>query len=575
MSEALAVVENLSHDFDGVPALRGISATIQPGMITGLVGPDGAGKTTFLRLLAGLLRPSTGRITVMGYDMARDSAKAHGSIGYMPQRFGLYEDLTVGENLDLSADLHSMGDQARSSRTQRLLQFTGLSPFRGRMAGQLSGGMKQKLGLACALLARPRLLLLDEPSVGVDPASRRELWAIVSAMLQEGMADGMGVIWATAYQDEAAKCGEVLVLHQGTLLAATTPAKFTAPMRGRVFRLSTDDPHRRHAASLAGLHQAVLDAVVEGSDVRIVLRENVATPAAKNLGGNALTPTPPRFEDAFLNALSSRVTARKPEVAKGVAPKSDVPVIEVADLVRKFGDFTAVSDVTFAVKPGEIFGLLGPNGAGKSTTFRMLCGLLRPSSGTARVAGLDLMSAPADARAKLGYMAQKFSLYRELSVNENLRFFGQIYGLTGTRRANAIKAALVSFDLTENANMVANDLSLGAKQRLALAASLLHGPQILFLDEPTSGVDPIARREFWGRIGALADQGVAVLVTSHFMDEAEYCDRLAIISDGKMIATGTPADLRARVRSASLPDPTLEDAFIELVEQSKTKALAA
>ena len=286
MMQPLVVIEQLRHVFPGVRgaaphvALDGISAEIQPGMITGLVGPDGAGKTTLLRLMAGLLRSGGGRVTVLGHDMATDAATAHPAIGYMPQRFGLYEDLSVAENLDLFADLHAMPHALRSERVARLLRFTGLVPFTARLAGQLSGGMKQKLGLACALLSRPRLLLLDEPSVGVDPASRRELWTIVTAMLEEGRDEGMGVVWATAYLDEAARCGQVLLLHEGRLLASGPPADFVAPLSGRVFRLTVPERDRRAVARHAAAQAAVLDALVAGDALRIVLRDGQAPPSA-------------------------------------------------------------------------------------------------------------------------------------------------------------------------------------------------------------------------------------------------------------------------------------------------------
>ncbi len=573
MTEPLVSVDGLRHVFPGTPphvALDGISAQIMPGMITGLVGPDAAGKTTLLRLMAGLLRPAGGRITVLGHDMATDAAAAHPAIGYMPQRFGLYTDLTVAENLDLFADLHTMGRTLRAERIARLLRFTGLAAFTGRLAGQLSGGMKQKLGLACALLSRPRLLLLDEPSVGVDPASRRELWSIVSAMLEEGRDEGMGVVWATAYLDEAERCGRVLLLHQGTLLADAPPAEFLAPLRGRVFRMALADGGRRAAARQAAARPEVLDAQVAGDALRIVLRDGAPMPA-----GIELQPVAPRFEDGFVAELAGPSPQSSPAVAgedwgEGPAVPGEGwgagPAITVENLSRHFGSFVAVDHVTFSVRRGEIFGLLGPNGAGKSTTFRMLCGLLKPTAGTAHVAGLDLQRAPAAARARVGYMAQRFSLYAELSVRENLRFFARVYGLDRAAQNRAITEALQRFDLTAEADSVARDLPLGLKQRLALAAALLHGPDILFLDEPTSGVDPLTRREFWARIGLLADSGVTILVTSHFMDEAEYCDRLGIVNQGKLAAIGSPAELRARVRSDTRPDPTLEDAFIELVQ---------
>ena len=604
-------IERLRYTFPGARgtpptvALDCLTTRIEPGIITGLVGPDAAGKTTLLRLMAGLLRPGDGRITVLGHDMATDAAAAHPSIGYMPQRFGLYEDLTVAGNLDLFADLHVMSPALRAARVPRLLQFTGLTPFIGRLAGKLSGGMKQKLGLACALLSRPRLLLLDEPSVGVDPASRRELWAIVTAMLAEGRDDGMAVVWATAYLDEAARCGRVLLLHQGRLLADEPPDTFIAPLAGRVFRLRVTGGSRRAAARRIAHNPAVLDAVVEGDALRVVLREGASADA---LPGETLAPLPPRFEDSFIARLSgtapassatpatatetvlpdapdpspapiSSTSMRTPPLPEPAAPPArrtdEGPAIAVQGLVRTFGTFTAVDHISFQVARGEIFGLLGPNGAGKSTTFRMLCGLLRPSGGTARVAGQDLLRAPAAARARIGYMAQRFSLYGELTVLENLRFFARVYGLDRAGQASAIAQALERFDLAPVADTVAGQLPLGVKQRLALSAALLHGPDILFLDEPTSGVDPLTRREFWSRIGQLADAGVTILVTTHFMDEAEYCDRLAIVNQGRLAAVDTPAALRARVRRPDLPDPTLEDAFIALVAADTTQVRAA
>ena len=410
--------------------------------------------------------------------------------------------------------------------------------------------------------------------MGVDPISRRELWAIVTAMLEEGRDAGMGVVWATAYLDEAARCGRVLLLYEGRLLADAPPDEFLAPLAGRVFRLAIPAGARRSVARHAATNPAVLDAQVAGDGLRIVLRAGAAIPPGTALGGQALTPLPPRFEDGFIDRIASTTPPEPPPIAL-VRRDGDGPAIVVRDLVCRFGDFVAVDHVSFSVRRGEIFGLLGPNGAGKSTTFRVLCGLLKPSSGTAQVAGLDLLRAPAAARARIGYMAQRFSLYAELSVRENLRFFARVYGLDRAAQAQAIAAALRGFDLVDAAGTVAGELPLGLKQRLALAAALLHRPDILFLDEPTSGVDPLARREFWTRIGTLAEAGVTVLVTSHFMDEAEYCDRLGIVDQGRLAAVGTPAELRARVRTPALPDPTLEDAFIALVQAAAPREQAA
>ena len=572
----VAVITDLTHVFaDGKVALDAVSTTVTAGVITGVVGPDGAGKTTLLRLMAGLLRPTRGGVTVLGHDMAHEAQSVHADIGYMPQRFGLYEDLTVAENLSLHADLHRLSAAVRQDRFGGLLRFTRLGPFADRLSGHLSGGMKQKLGLACALLARPRLLLLDEPSVGVDPASRRDLWHIVTEMMAESGDghDAMAVVWATAYLDEAERCGRVLLLHDGKVLSDAPPATFLAPLKGRVFRLSVPPERRRAISRRAGAHPAVIDAAVEGDTLRIVLKPDAAVPAPAELGGTSLIATAPRFEDGFIERIARSVALPQADPAR--PPHDGPPQIEVRELTRRFGSFVAVDRVSFSVSHGEIFGLLGPNGAGKSTIFRMLCGLLRPSSGSALVAGQDLLRAAAAARGRIGYMAQRFSLYGHLSVEANLAFFARVYGLTRSARLQAVAEALDRFDLRDHADDRAGDLPLGVKQRLALAASLLHGPDILFLDEPTSGVDPLTRRSFWSRIGMLAESGVTVLVTSHFMDEAEYCDRLAIVTAGRMIAIDTPAALRARVRTPSLPEPTLEDAFITLVEQERTEARAA
>ena len=573
MSEAPAIVvlEGVGRAFANgeVRALRDITATIPDGGITGVVGPDAAGKTTLLRLIAGLLLPQAGRITVMGYD-SRQSALYRGELGYMPQRFGLYEDLTVVENLRLYGELHQLDRAAFAERVGRLLEFTELAPFTSRLAGALSGGMKQKLGLACALLPRPRLLLLDEPSVGVDPISRRELWQIV----EELAGAGTTVLWSTAYLDEAERCTKVLLLHDGRLLAVSAPAELKSEVSGRVYLVPIGgEPKRRLQRRCAGLPQ-IQDAVIQGGALRILMKAGCPAPGAHDLGMAPeipVEPAPPRFEDAFVARLAERAVPPIESTQLGGATTigSRASPIETQGLVRDFGHFRAVDHVTFSVRAGEIFGLLGPNGAGKSTTFKMLCGLLRPTAGTAFVAGHDLARSPAKARERLGYMAQRFSLYGDLTVRDNLEFFCGTYNMRGGRRREAIERILAEFDLWDVADRVSGDLPLGYKQRLALGAALLHSPEILFLDEPTSGVDPLARRAFWDRIGRLAETGITVLVTSHFMEEVEYCDRIGIIDRGRLIALDTPEALRAPFVTPNRPTPTLEDAFIALVEAAE------
>ena len=566
-------------------ALAGITATAARGAVTGLIGPDGAGKTTLMRLIAGLLLPDSGRIEVLGVDVARDPLAVQARIGYMPQRFGLYEDLSVLENLNLYADLQNVPKAARKERYSELLHMTALAPFTARLAGRLSGGMKQKLGLACTLVNPPELLLLDEPTVGVDPVSRRELWQIIGRLIQEGQTT---VLFSTAYLDEAERCDAVLLMHEGRLLGSGPPGVFTAEMTGRSFFAEAGLGRRRLQARLAEA-PGVIDAVIQGSRVRVVMGAagppDPATliPDAPDL---ALTPTAPRFEDSFVARLrqeepppdrrpsmASRAPPdRPPAASKAAAP--DETVITVKRVTRRFGAFTAVKNVSFTVARGEIFGLLGANGAGKSTMFRMLCGLLPPSEGQLRVAGFDLRTASAPARGRVGYMAQRFSLYGDLSVRQNLRFFSSAYRLSGKRQRARIDWAEAEFGLGPMLDATARDLPLGFKQRLALACALMHEPEILFLDEPTSGVDPLARREFWRRINALADAGVTVLVTTHFMEEAEYCDRLMIMANGEVLTEGAPEAIKSAARRADRPDPTMEDAFISVIEAASAPAAA-
>ncbi len=612
-----------------VEALRGVSLDVRCGEVVGLVGPDGAGKTTLLRIATGLLVPDRGTATVLALDAVRDTLQIRGRITYMPQKFGLYEDLTVQENLELYADLQGVEPAARAPRYARLLEMTGLERFTDRLAGKLSGGMKQKLGLACALIKSPELMLLDEPTVGVDPVSRRELWRIVYQMVEQ---EGIGVLVATAYLDEAEKCHRVVVLHEGQKLDEGTPASFRQRVRGHTFVVQPRPGVRPRAIQgrLVG-QPGIVDATIRGGRVRVVTEESDNAAVARALpdglaaGMEAAGPT---FEDAFLKLLAdarsnqghagvstaqtnigfvpqpreaeamihdesgaefedarSRIRENSEmlrEVKQPLPPPdshesgyfaSDLATSKAADsvvhtrgLTKRFGSFTAVSEISFDVHRGEIFGLLGPNGAGKSTTFRMLCGLAKVSGGEVRVAGRDLRRAGSFARQRLGYMAQQFSLYGQLSVIENLRFFGRAYGLTKARLAERIEWALEEFDLCGHRDSTSGKLPVGYKQRLAMAAAMLHEPDILFLDEPTSGVDPLARRDFWRRINSFAEGGVTVVVTTHFMEEAEYCDRMLIMSQGRELATGTPGEIRALARTAVHPDPTIEDAFIALAE---------
>ena len=634
--ESVVRAEGLTRRFtgpDGRPlvALDRGSLSVPRGQLTALVGPDGAGKTTLMRMMAGLLAPDEGSLHVLGRDVARNAQEVQDRISYMPQRFGLYEDLSVQENLDLYADLHGVPQAVRRERFARLMAMTDLARFMARPAGKLSGGMKQKLGLACTLVRSPELLLLDEPSVGVDPLSRRDLWEILLQLVRD---EQLSVVVSTAYMDEAERCAHVHVMNAGHVLANGTPQALAQRAQGLTFVAMPPGgmAARMLQARLLDAASVVVDAVPRGGQVRFIRRPNVDEAALRPLLENVeVHPRPAELEDAFMLMLRQHAEAaggqssseglpaagtdrtlqgrrnseptapdgQRPSAvtqqdrtvavpplnegagasrrdASGVSLQSAVlpvtdhaePVIVVRDLVRRFGDFTAVASTSFEVRRGEIFGLLGPNGAGKTTTFRMLCGLLPATSGSLQVAGANLRVAPARARARIGYVAQKFSLYATLTVRENLAFYGAAYGLHGRQLTERIEAMLQRFDLDPAAE--SGLLPAGYRQRLAMAAGLIHAPDILFLDEPTSGIDPLARRAFWRTITALSAQGVTIVITTHFMEEAEYCDRIAIQDAGRMLALGTPRDVRTQAGEAG---SDMNAAFIAIVERGRREAV--
>ena len=594
--ESIVIATDLNKTFkaeqkglDDVQALQGINMQIKAGQLTALVGPDGAGKTTFLRLIAGLYEQTTGSLKVLGMDVAKDPQSVQDRISYMPQKFGLYEDLSIQENLDLYADLHGVPMDVRKERFARLLKITDLARFTERPAGKLSGGMKQKLGLACTLVRSPELLLLDEPSVGVDPLSRRDLWIIIEQLVRE---ENLSVILSTAYMDEAERCHQVYVMLDGQVLKQGTPNELTVQAQGQTWQVkpSPNMKARVLQAHLLDNQHYIADAVPKGDVVRFITRAESSTlPTDLLPKGTVAEQRPAELEDAFMLLLHEAKHTQKlvlaqenlaldpsitliensdpPQVKteQNVKQQLEKPVIVVKDLVRTFGDFTAVASTSFDVSRGEIFGLLGPNGAGKTTTFRMLCGLLPASSGVLEVAGMNLRTARAQARAKIGYVSQKFALYGNLSVLDNLKFFGGAYGLSGKQLKQQIDKALLQFELKPHSK--SGDLSNGFKQRLSMAAALLHQPEIVFLDEPTSGIDPLARRSFWYTIGELANQGMTIIVTTHFMEEAEYCDRIAIQDAGKLLAIGTPQQIRGMAQLEGVND--MNSAFIAIVEQSR------
>lgn len=579
MTGVVATATNIIKKFDAesgkkddvITALDGVDFDVRAGEITGLVGPDGAGKTTLIRLLAGLMKPNDGKILVDGIDVIADPESVYQRIGYMPQRFGLYEDLSVQENLNLYAELRNLEKDEWQDTFSRLLDFTDLHRFTGRLAGNLSGGMKQKLGLACALVNTPKLLLLDEPGVGVDPVSRRELWKMVKDLTSEGI----GIVWSTAYLDEAEACDHVHLLNHGQKLFGGKPADLTGSVKDRVFRLDNFAGSKREVLASALSCEGVRDGTIQGNAIRLLFAEN-AEPNIDGINGaenGVLTPVEPRFEDAFIDILGGGPDGRSALASDyREIEETDSPQIIADRMTKMFGDFTAAHEMDFSINRGEIFGLLGPNGAGKSTTFKMLCGLLSPTEGNGSVAGYDLRHSRADARGALGYMAQKFSLYGELSVRQNLEFFAGIYGLSGTTAKHRIEAMIDTFELRPFLNSDAGGIPLGFKQRLALCCAVMHQPPVLFLDEPTSGVDPTTRREFWQHINGLVEKGVTVLVTTHFMEEAEYCDRIALIYRAETIAFGTPDDLKKEAakmtRDSATDNFTMEDAFIAMIENA-------
>lgn len=545
-----------------------------------VAGPDGAGKSTLLRLLVGLLNPDAGAITVLGMKPA--DAQRSGRTGFMPQKFGLYEELTVLENLETFATLSGVPNDVAHDRFTELLTLTGLAGFESRRAGALSGGMKQKLGLAASLLATPELLFLDEPTVGVDPLSRRELGAILQ---ERSRTTGMRAIVTTSNLSETESADLVLLMEKGRLLTVTTPEEARRQLKRRCFflrALQTKDARtltRRALASVTAETEKApfLDASPRADGVAVLTetdqRAEDVLNAARIAGLPPLTVTirTPRMEDVYADKAFVRTT-RMHFAPPSVVSGNEEVVIEAQNIRRMFGHFTAVADTSFRVHKGEIFGLLGPNGAGKTTTFRMLCGLLSPTAGRIRVCGVELEKAKSEVRSRIGYVAQKFSLYDKLTVRQNLDYFGRSYGLWGRKLRERVDEALERFRLTPYASERTGRLPLGAKRELAFAAALLHHPDILFLDEAASGADVEARRAFWRRIVALSDLGVTTIVTTHYMEEAHYCDRFLIQDRGRVLILGTPDEVRRTGATEQTPEPSMEEAFITIVERHRQEA---
>jgi len=571
-------IKNLTKTFNKgtLKALDNVSCNIESNKIIGFIGPDGAGKTTLLRIAAGILTPNSGEILINDKPLDiyekndKDSIslqELHEMISYMPQKFGLYEDLTVMENLELYAQLQNLQGDVKQKAFENVLQMTKLSNFINRLSGKLSGGMKQKLGLACALLKKPRILILDEPSVGVDPISRQDLIAMVNSMLDKNTT----VLWSTAYLDEAENLDHIILLNNGKVTFEGSPKEAKKRVNGRVFLFSDITEKRRYFSSELMKKDGVIDSVILGKNVKILIKDrdinkiyqDIVDEFKETKEPKSITPI---FEDACVDILGGLNEKESPisQYMRDLSFTGDKPVVEAINLTKRFGDFTAADNISFSVTPGKIFGLLGPNGSGKSTTFRMLCGLLKQTSGTAKITGINISDMGSDAKLNIGYMAQKFSLYTTLSVRQNLEFFSGAYRLKGEERKEAVDSMIDIFHFGDLQNVNSGFLSLGFKQRLALACAIMHKPPVLFLDEPTSGVDPITRKEFWMHINCMVSHGVSVVVTTHFMDEAENCDEIALVYRGKIRAMGSPDELKELCKD--ITDPTLEQAFIKIVE---------
>jgi len=540
-------VTQLSKNYGPLQAVRGIDLAIQKGEIFGLIGPDGAGKTTTFQILAGVMEASSGVTEVFG----KPAREARLQTGYLTQAFSLYQDLTVTENIRYIGDLRRVAGHDIAERGHRYLQMFDMDRFSDRLAGKLSGGMKQKLALACALVPEPRILLLDEPTTGVDPVSRREFWDALAHL----SADGLTILIATPYLDEAERCHRVALMYEGAIQQTGTPAEVRSSLKVRRLELRTDKlgEAERLLSEASGPDKEILDVQRFGDRLDLLARKpdeaKRVTDEKLKLAGIAvrdLREDDPTLENAFVAKLRTLGQAVHETPFPGRHSHEDVRgqiAIGAKNLTRKFGAFTAVNNVNFEIRYGEIYGLLGANGAGKTTAIKMLCGLLSPTVGEVQLAGEKALRSE-KVREQVGYMSQKFSLYDDLSIKENLEFFAGVYGVPESERAAKLAWVLSFSALEGKEDQITGSLPGGWKQRVAFGSAIMHEPSVLFLDEPTSGVDPLARRAFWSMINRLADAGAAVLVTTHYLEESEQCTRLGLMVAGEVVATGSPSEIK-------------------------------
>jgi drug efflux transport system ATP-binding protein len=550
MTTAAIRVRDLWKRFEALEAVRGIDFEVAEGEIFGLIGPDGAGKTSTFQILAGIMDATSGLAEVLG----RSAREARSETGYLTQAFSLYPDLTVRENLRYAGDLRRVPPADVGARGRRYLQMFDLDDFVDRLAGKLSGGMKQKLSLACALVAQPRVLLLDEPTTGVDPVSRREFWDALAHL----SASGLTILVATPYLDEAERCHRVALMQKGELRQLGTPHELRQSLGAKRLEVHAE-PLRdaeRALSAVVGPDQTILDVQRFGDRLDLLVRRpddarSVVEREVRAAGGRVteLRVDEPSLENVFVTSLRALGDEPSPRPFPGRhdhrALRGRV-AIGTDGLTKQFGTFTAVKDVGLQIRHGEVYGLLGANGAGKTTTIKMLCGLLEPTRGTIELAGERDNVRSERVRQRIGYMSQKFSLYEDLTIRENLRFFAGVYGVPEAERDDKTRWVLSFSGLEGQQDQITGRLPGGWKQRVAFGAAIMHEPPVLFLDEPTSGVDPLARRAFWRMINHLADGGTAVLVTTHYLEESEQCNRLGFMVAGELVAEGSPSAIKAR-----------------------------
>jgi ABC-2 type transport system ATP-binding protein len=548
-SEAVRV-SHLRKKYGTIHAIRGIDLEAGQGEIFGLIGPDGAGKTTTLQILAGVMEATSGGAMIWG----RPAREMRSQTGYLTQGFSLYPDLTVEENIRYIGELRLVAPAEIVSRGRHYLEMFGMSQFLHRPAGLLSGGMKQKLALACVLVPQPRVLLLDEPTTGVDPISRREFWDTLAHL----SAEGLTILVATPYLDEAERCHRVALMYSGQIRDAGTPDELRSSLHAKRLELRTSDlsEAERVLSAVSGSEREIIDVQRFGDRLDLLVHdpdkaERVlnSTMSAAGLRTEDIRTDEPTLENTFVASLRSLGEEMHQEPFPSRHHHKNVQgqvAIGTSNLRKQFGPFTAVHDLSLQVRYGEIYGLLGANGAGKTTTIKLLCGLLEPTYGTVELAGERVELRSSRVRQQIGYMSQKFSLYNDLSIQENLDFFAGVYGVPENELEEKKEWVLSFSGLIEKQNQITGSLPGGWKQRVAFGAAIMHEPGVLFLDEPTSGVDPLARRAFWKMINRLADAGTAILVTTHYLEESEQCNRLGLMVAGELVAEGAPGALKSQ-----------------------------